>query len=425
MPDRKTAPAIKESVDYEINLPDHQFYTLKNGAPVYFIDGGAEEVAKIEWVFHAGNFFEKKNGVAAATARLIQNGTSKKTAFEISRHFEFYGAHINCVCYNEYAVISLHCLSKYLKELLPVVYELLTDAVFPQEEIVIYKQQKIQWLKVQLQKSEFVATRQIDANLYGDDNPYGRKTNKEDIESLSREDLMDFYKNFYKTACCRVFAAGKLPGSFTKMMDEYFGELDINHTIAFPIFERHLSAEKKMRITNDPDGVQSAIRMARPFPTRDDPDFKPASVLNTVFGGYFGSRLMTNIREEKGYTYGIYSYIQTHLQGSSWMISTEAGKDVSEDTISEVYKEMELLRNELIDQEELMLVRNYLIGRQLAFLDGPFKIIEWWKILILNNLDKQYYTDTINTIKTVTAEELQAIAQKYFVPEDFYEVAVV
>ena len=185
------------------------------------------------------------------------------------------------------------------------------------------------------------------------------------------------------------------------------------------------AATKKYRILNDTEGVQGAIRIARPFPNRHHPDFMKMMVLNTVFGGFFGSRLMSNIREDKGYTYGIHSYVQNQFHDTALLISTEAGKDVSEATVEEVYNEMKILREELIDEEELLLVRNYLIGNILGDLDGPFHIIGRWKNIILNNLNEQYFYDTIKMIKTITAEELKELANKYLNPEEFYELVVI
>ncbi len=173
------------------------------------------------------------------------------------------------------------------------------------------------------------------------------------------------------------------------------------------------------------NGVQGAIRIARDFPNRHHPDFKGTMVLNTIFGGFFGSRLMGNIREDKGYTYGINSWIQNNIQACGWMISTEAGKEVCEATIAEVYKEMEILKTDLVDADELLLVKNYLIGSLLGDLDGPFQIIGRWKNIILNNLDEQYFYDSINVIKTITAEEIRILAKKYFVQEDFFELIVI
>ena len=134
---------------------------------------------------------------------------------------------------------------------------------------------------------------------------------------------------------------------------------------------------------------------------------------------------MSNIREDKGYTYGIHSFIQNHIHDTAWLVSTEAGRDVAEATITEVYKEMALLRDELIDAEELDLVRNYMIGSLLGDLDGPFQIIARWKNYILNNLDGDYFYNSLNTVRTVTAEELQDLAKRYLNPDDFYELMVV
>jgi hypothetical protein len=184
------------------------------------------------------------------------------------------------------------------------------------------------------------------------------------------------------------------------------------------------AVEKKYRIQNDPDAVQGAIRLASQFPNRHHPDFKKVMVLNTVFGGFFGSRLMANIREEKGYTYGIYSYLQNHIQQSALVISTEAGKDVCEPAIAEIYKEMRLLCEENIGEEELSLVRNYMIGGILGDLDGPFHIIAKWKNIILNNLDVSYFNESVETIKTISADELRILANKYLVPSTFYELVV-
>lgn len=425
MLNRTIAPPIKDAIDFNIVLNPCTQYKLSNGTPLYYINDGAEEVAMVELVFTAGNSYENRNGVAATTNHLLKNGTTKKNAFEITEYFEYYGAYLQLTCYNETATITLHCLSKYLKELLPVVREIITDAVFPDKEIEIFRQNSIQRLSVNMQKCDFVANRLIDEYLYGSAHPYGRVNHKEDIEAISKEDLSVFFKQFYINAKCGIFAAGKLPADFENLMDANFGDLSINENFPKMIHKREEAIEKKYRITNDEKGVQGAVRLARPFPNRHHPDFKKALVLNTLFGGYFGSRLMANIREEKGYTYGISSYLQNHIEHSAWMISTEAGKDVYEATIEEVYKEMKSLREELIDAEELLLVKNYMMGLNLGYIDGPFHIIARWKSLILNDLDENYFYDTLNTIKNVSAEELQSLANKYLVPEDFFELVVI
>lgn len=426
MINRKSAPEIIDAVNMKLLLKPYDHFTLDNGVPVYSIDAGAQDVLLIEWVFYAGNWYEEKNIVAATTNFLLKNGTQKRKAFAINEHFEFYGAYLNRSCYNETATITLHCLNKHLTQLLPVVAELINECIFPEEELAIYKQNQKQRLEVNLKKCDFIANRLIDEYVYGFHHPYGRYTSTLDYEQLNRPELLEFYKRYYTEGKCLIFVAGKPPADLAQQLNHSFGQLSINsRTLPGINFNTEPAETKKYNIINDADGVQGAIRMARPFFNRHHPDFQKAQVLNNIFGGFFGSRLMSNIREDKGYTYGIHSYLQNHIHNSAWMISTEAGRDVCGATIEEVYKEMAILCNEPVEPGELDLVRNYMIGSLLGDLDGPFQIIARWKNYILNGLTDAYFYDSIQTVQSVTAEELQELAKKYLNPEEFYELVVV
>ena len=424
MRDRTQQPPIKDAIEFDLQLRDYQKITLANGIPVYYLNAGEEEVMMVEAVFYAGNDFEKQNLVSNATNFLLKNGTSSKTAFQISEHFDYYGAYLNRSCHNETASLTLHCLSKYLKELLPVMQEVLTDAVFPQEEIDIFKQNSKQQLSVNLKKCDFVANRLIDTYVYGDKHPYGRYSSVASYDELKREELINFFDSYYRKGKCIIFAAGKLPKDFEDQLNNTLGKLSLSQKTIQNTHSIIPAVQKSYRVTNDAESVQGAIRLARPFPNRHHPDYKKVVVLNTLFGGFFGSRLMDNIREDKGYTYGIHSFIPNHTQQTSWVVSTEAGKDVCEATLTEVYKEMEILKNEEIDEEELLLVKNYMIGSCLGDIDGPFHIINRWKNLILHGLDKNYFNESINTIKNITGKELQDLAVKYLNKDDFYELIV-
>jgi predicted Zn-dependent peptidase len=217
--------------------------------------------------------------------------------------------------------------------------------------------------------------------------------------------------------------AGKLPANIEQILNQYFGDLPNNKNGQIE-YQIHPDAKKIHRVSNDEKSAQGSIKIARPFFNRHHPDFLKAQVLNIVFGGFFGSRLMTNIREDKGYTYGIHSYLMANRHENGWMITTEAGRDVSEATIQEVHKEMKELQVDLIPEEELSLVKNYMMGSILGDLDGPFQILGRWKNIILNNLEDDYFDRSIQNIKHITAEELREISCKYLNPEDFYELIV-
>ncbi len=426
MLDRKIIPTIEEAVHFDLQLKNCDRFALDNKVPVYAMNAGAQDVVMVEWVFDAGNWYDKQPMVAATTNFLIKNGTTSKTAYQINDFFEFHGAYLNRSCYNETASITLHCLSKHLETLLPVVREIIETSIFPEEELAIYIQNQKQRLSVNLQKCDFIANRLIDEYLFGINHPYGTYSNAEDYDALTTDAIKAFYKQYYLNGSCKIFVAGKMPTGYESMLNKAFGALPLHADT--PVVVEHpivTAAQKKVEIINDENGVQGAIRMARPFPNRHHPDFQKAHVLNTLFGGFFGSRLMSNIREDKGYTYGIHSYFQNHVHASAWMISTEAGRDVCAATITEVLKEMELLRNELVDLEELNLVRNYMIGSLLGDLDGPFQLIGRWKNYVLNGLDENYFYKSIETIKSVTPQELQRLANTYLQPDDFYELVVI
>lgn len=425
-PDRKTAPPIKDAVELDLRLQPLQKFTLHNGVEVFAIDAGTEEVLQLEFIFNAGNWYEKKNLVAAVTNFMLKNGTLKRTAYSINEHFEYFGAYLNRSCFSEHATLTLHCLTKHLNELLPVIRELLSESVFPEDELELFKKNSKQKLEVNLKKCEFIANRLIDSYVYGPEHPYGRFSSFESYDAVQREDLLEYYQQYYVQGKCRIFVSGKLPGDIFSALNNTVGSLPFGETEDNGYAHTIVPASQlKYRISNDPDGVQGAIRMAIPAPGRKDPDHPKLQVLNNLFGGYFGSRLMSNIREDKGYTYGIHSYLENHKQQTGWIISTEAGRDVSEAALKEIYFEINELREELIDDEELMLVKNHMMGSLLSELDGPFHIMAKWKNIILNDLDESYFYRSIETIKSITAEELQALAIKYLDPEKFYELIVI
>jgi zinc protease len=423
---RKTAPEITNTSELALELKSCRTFQLDNGVEVYVFEGGSQEVLSIDWVFDAGNSYEQKNCVSAATNFLLRCGTKDMNAYEINETFEYYGAFIKRDNRSEIASLNLHTLTRHIEHLLPTVKKMIYESVFPASELEIYKQNTIQQLRINLKKCDFVASRLIDVSIYGIEHPYGKHSTIEAYEAITREDCLAHYEKYYKNGSFKIFVAGVLPANIDTLLNGYFGQHPIiKNTPAPAIYTLKPAAEKKSRVINDEKGVQGAIRLARPYTNRHDPDFPGVMVLNNILGGYFGSRLMSNIREDKGYTYGIYSYLQNQVHNGAWMISTEAGRDVCEATIEEIYKEMDLLKNELVDDEELLLVRNYMAGQLLSDLDGPFQLIGRWKTYILNGLGLDYFNNYVQEVKTITPEAVRELARKYFDKKDFYEMVVV
>lgn len=425
-PDRKIAPKIHDAIDFDFHLPDIHTEELDNGLKLYWLNAGVQDVVEIDWVFPAGLWYEDKTSVAHACSGLLKNGTSGRTAHEIHEALEFYGATLKANTGNDYGTLSLFTLTRHLPALLPIIYEIITDAIFPEKELQIHKQNAIQRLLVNQRQCEYVANHEIDGLIFGKAHPYGRYALKENIEAVTREDMITFYRHSYALANVKMFMAGKTGSTEVKLVNEIFGKDPVRSvTLPDKNFEYAGAIEKKHNILNDPNGVQGAIRIGGEFPGRLHPDFAPMVVLNTLFGGYFGARLMSNIREDKGYTYGIYSSLSPFLHGGSFIIHTEVGRDVIEPAIKEIYHEMQVLRDTPANEEELLLVKNYLLGNLLGDLDGPFSILQRWRTIILYHLTKEHFENNIRTYKTVTAEKLQELALKYFNPAGHYELVVI
>lgn len=424
--DRKVAPQIKDAVSFNYQLPPINHFRLDNGIPLYWLNAGVQDVVEVDWVFPAGLWYEPKQGVAQAVAALLKNGTAKRSAREINEALEYYGATLRVRPGNDVATVSLFCLTKHLAALLPIVFEIITESTFPQNELDIYKQNNIQRLLVNMRKCDFVANQKIDSFLFGEEHPYGRYTRRDKIEAITREDLLSFYNDCYNLSAVKMFMAGNVGEREKNIVNDFFGKVVVNAGLASnPQFEAITIPQRSHRIINDEQGVQGAIRMGSLFPNRLHPDFAPMVIVNTLFGGYFGSRLMSNIREDKGYTYGIYSSATPMLHGGSFIIQTEVGRDVIDAAMKEIYHELDVITNDLVSDEELLLVKNYLLGSLLGDLDGPFHIIQRWRTWILNGMGNEQFDSNVEIYKSITPAEVRDLAQKYLNKEHLHDLVVI
>ena len=420
---RAFAPEI--NLIESLTLPKVKNVTLDNGVPVYLLNEGDQEVVKMELMFKAGKWFEEKNLVADLTNRLLREGTKKQTAKQLADTFDYYGANFNNAAGYETAGASLYSLTKHIDKLLPLFFEIFTESVFPENELETILNNRKQRLLVDLKKNDFIANRQFVNALYGQKHPYGRVTEVNDFEKFTVEDLKAFFKKYYNASNLTIIVSGRFDDSLVKKLNETFGSKSLlgekaSETISHPVE----SSSKLVHHTDKADSVQSAIMIGNITINKTHPDFLKLSVLNTVFGGYFGSRLMSNIREEKGYTYGIHSSFASYPHGGFIEISSEVGKDVRDATMKEIAHEINLLRTELIGDEELQVVKNYMSGKILRSVDGPMKFSETLKSLLIYKQDLSYIQQLLTTVREVTSEELMALANKYFDYDKMYKVTV-
>jgi predicted Zn-dependent peptidase len=420
---RKIAPEIN-LID-SLTLPKVEQLKLDNGVSVYVINDGEQPVAKIELMYKAGKWFEEKNLIADLTNRMLREGTASRSSKQIADAFDYYGTNFNTGAGFETANATLYGLTKYMEKLLPLSAEIFSESIFPEEELQTILSNRKQRLSVDLKKNDFVANRLFINALFGSKHPYGRVTEFNDLENISVDDLKRFYKKYYNASNLTILISGRFSDSLIQTVNKYFGNKNLTGAKATEeMMHVAAPAQNKIQQVEKTDSVQSAIVLGNISINKMHPDFMKLSVLNTLFGGYFGSRLMSNIREEKGYTYGIHSSFVSYPHAGFIEIFSEVGKDVRDATLNEIEKEINLLRTELVSSEELDIVKNFISGKILRSIDGPMKFSETLKGLLIYNQEVSYISEFLKTVREVTAEELQQLAVQYLNFSDMYCVTV-
>lgn len=420
---RKIAPEFK-TID-KIDIQHAVENTLSNGIKVYTIDSGSQELTKIEFLFKAGMYYQTQPLLASATNNLLETGTKNYTANELSDNIDFFGSFFECSVEQDYASLALYSLNKYLDKSLHYVEDIIKNPTFPKDEFDIYISNKKQKHIVNSEKVNVLARRRFTELVFGEKHPYGIAVKDEDFDKLKVEQLVKFYEKFYHSGNCTIVASGKLSLNLIETLNNFFGKTAWGHVQAIPLPKAILDTTKQQKhFIEKPDAIQSAIRVGRHLFNKKDPDYFKFQVLNTILGGYFGSRLMANIREDKGYTYGIGSGLASLVNDGYFFISTEVGVDVTNNTLTEIYKEIKLLREELVDTEELETVRNYVLGQFLRSVDGPYSLADKFKAIWEFGLDYDYFEKYFAAVKKITPEEVKDLANKYLQEKDLIELVV-
>jgi predicted Zn-dependent peptidase len=419
--DRKISPQINE-IKKAVMIRASET-KLKNGIPVHYINAGTHDLVKIELLFPAGMWQQTGPLVASGASAMLQQGTSKHSSKEIAEMVDYYGAFLETNITHDFASVSIYSVNKHLASVLPMVEEIIKDSVFGSSEWDVYLGNKKQSFIVSNKKVGVVSQKKFAELLFGTNHPYGYNVQAEDYGKVKREESLRFYKQAYTATGTVIVASGKVSDMTLKLIEKHFGSLGAG-TESLNSKEAEIRSAKGIHYIEKSDALQSSIRMGKMLFTKPHPDYPGMLVLNTVFGGYFGSRLMANIREDKGYTYGIGSALVSFSHGGYFTLSTEVGAEVTNDAIKEIYFELNRIQTEKIQESELALVRNYMLGTFLRSIDGPFALADRFKGIYFSGLGYEYYDRYVETVRSITAEKLMELANKYWKKEELIELVV-
>ncbi len=415
--DRTQAPPFSLSTDYSLLQPE--IVTLSKGQSLYTFNGLQQEAIKLDLIFRAGKWYEPASGVSHFTAHMLRRGTTKRSAAAIAEGFERLGAHLEVTAGFDTITVSLYVLHKNLDEAACLLMEVLSVPTFPDEELRLEKEIFVQNLKVNNEKTSVLASREIRKTLFGPHHPYGNSTEEADVTAITTESLRRYFQSHLHLHS--AYLVGPVNDADLDRLERIFD---------FPA-ATELSQQTPELISGHshavlkPGSVQASIRLGKLcIRKQDTKEYYAAVMANHVLGGFFGSRLMKNIREEKGLTYGIYSVMQHHQHGSYWVVSAEVNQHNTDQAIEEIRKEIVRLQQEPVSPDELVVARNYFIGSWQSDNATLFAVAEKIRNIREFNLPADYYNRMFSYLTTMTPKDLQEAMRSQFLPQDLLEIRV-
>ena len=408
-------------IPQQVDMPRSRRQVTHNGITIYTLDANDFEVVRFTFVFHAGTSMQHKPFTASATANMLGEGSKTMTSQQIAERLDFYGSYFDINIDRDYVYVSFCSLRKFFAPTAEVAREILLYPTFADHELAIYRSKRKQSLKVERKKVEMQSRELFAQALFGAEHPYGISSNEELYDDLQRSDLVELYNKLYTADNCFVVCSGYIDNEVLNSIAAIAEGLPKGEQ-----FHRAMpSPSTSPRIVRDIDSaLQSSIRIGRLLFDRRHPDFVGMQVVAATLGGYFGSRLMQNLREEHGYTYGVMAAMVNFEHAGYLAIATQVAREHRDDALCEIYNEIERLRTEPVSEEELQMVKNVMIGEILRILDGPFGIADVTIENIMCGSDNSLTEKNVAQILAITPDDIQRLTEQYLAREDLIEVVV-
>lgn len=415
--------------DFSFRLPDlgQQQTVFPNGVPLACFPDKDSEVVRLEFIFaNAGSNNQKKYFTAAASANLLTEGSGDMSAAQMADSLDYYAAYVEKSTDRESSSITFFFLEKYSAQIMPLVELIIKHPLYAEKEFDIYKRRQRQTIELNGRKTNMIAYKKFYKLLFPESNPLSGFGQASDFDLLTREDVRNFYDEFYSSKECEITLAGNFSDGLLKTLEQAFGSGEWGKGKTHFLKEEPVLAlpQTETAFVHKDNAVQASLRQGNICISHKDTDFMPFKVLVALFGGYFGSRLMTNIREEKGYTYSIGSYVTTYRNCAVLSILADVKAEKAKETFAEIDKEIDKLHNERVSEKELCVLKNYLLGECLRGLDGVFDMAEKFSVLKRSAYPLSYFEDMQKAIVEIRPEDIQTLARKYLRAEEMSRVLV-
>lgn len=421
--DRSQPP--KPGRQSQMTFPTFTLHTLKNGVPVYIVENHVQPYVSLQLVIRSGASSDGDlSGLAEFTSNLLLAGAGERDAQELAEEIDFLGATLDAGAGRDETTVGLGVLKSFLPRALDLMADVVLRPTFPADEVQRERKQAIAALKQNRSDPSYLAAVQFRREIYGG-GPYGSEVdgNEESLKRITRNDCARYHTTHFTAPNSFFVAAGDVNvEEFVALLDERFGgwggEKPREPDYTTPAREGGV----RIVVVDRPGSVQSAIRVGGPGPERRNPDYIPLVTINTLFGGYFNSRINNNLRERNGYTYGARSIVEALKMPGIVSVVASVGTGVTDSALGEIFNELRAIAAEPVAEEELTMVKNYIIGSQALQIETPGQVASFVRTIALYSLPHDYYQRFPEQVRALSGGQLHAVASRYLRPDDMVVV---
>lgn len=399
--------------------------SLPNGIEVTLVEDSQSELLRVEVLLNAGIEHQTQPLQAQLCAMMLKEGSENQSGESIAETFDFHGAYSSAGALTDYSMVSIVMLKRHFRHVFPTFSEMITRPVFPEKAFHRIVEERRQEFVINREKPAFEARRNLMNRVFENGHPYGVLVVEEDYKRLTIESLKDFHGKHYLKQGIRLVLTGAFDSDIIAQVADSIGSIPLS-----PAETNHAASLKMGNgqtgeyLIPMPEAIQSAVRVGCLTIGMNHPDFIPLQIAVNLLGGYFGSRLNQNLREDKGYTYGIGAGLIPMRGASVFTIGAEVEASVTHEAIQAINHEIVRLSQEAPSDEELKQTVGYLAGSFLRSIDGSFALADRIKSAADCGLDHRFYVDYLNTLNTITPGTITTMAGKYLDPQRMVVVRV-
>lgn len=420
--DRNKIPPPRKTLPFQLQSPEKR--VLSNGLPVFIFDNERLDLIHFALRIQAGTLYENRKFVANPTYGLLMESVPGLTSGDVEDRLDFYGAFFQSSVGHEYITLEFIIPKSTIQNILPFIFSFISSPCYKEENLNLYKQRKIKELEFNSQKISYRAGQLLYHTFLNPELPTSHMLTKTHISSLSPNILQAYHQSTFHAENVSLFVSGNVNQEIIELIQDHFSQIPSGKKTELPT--NLLITDKKGEeiIETRDESLQSSIMIGRPTMAYEHEDRRSFSVASTILGGYFGSRLMQNLREKNGYTYGVQAGTNYFGDTSIFYIHTEINVDKTQDALRECRLEMKKLVEHPVEKEELDTVKSYMEASLLRKLDGSVDYMRQYMLWHASGLDETEFESMKQTIQEIDAKQIEKMAVHYLSPEDFTTIIV-